>query len=103
MIERHIAFNIIDGKDIDFENFLDESYIPAMNAQPGFISASILRETDVTNKYKAVFRFENLAAAAAWRASEVHKEHNPILKSFYLSSEVMVYEVRITTDTCKNS
>jgi heme-degrading monooxygenase HmoA len=96
MIERHVVFNILEGREGDFEAFLEQRYLPAMSAQSGFKNVAILRELENSRRYQMALRFEDLETAAAWRGSAVHKELSPVLKSFYSESEVIVYDVRIT-------
>lgn len=93
MIERHVSFDVHEGKGPHFEAFLHEKYLPAMRAQPGFESAHLLQEQERPNRYELVLRFASLEEAAAWRASQVHRELSPTLKSFYSSSQVCVFRV----------
>ena len=93
MIERHVTFNIIPGKERDFETLFKESYSVAMSRQPGFVSVALLKEHEKEAVYQMVIRFQTLETAAAWRDSEDHKALSPRIKSLYSNSTVLVYEV----------
>jgi heme-degrading monooxygenase HmoA len=97
MIERHVALDLVEGNQDSFERFLRERYFPAMSAQPGFISVSVLRELEVPNRYTLVIRFTDSASAASWRENAAHKDLSPIFKSFYSQSSLTVYEVILIT------
>ena len=95
MIERHVTFDVLPGKEKDFETFFSQEYAPAMCRQAGFLGVSLLREADAPTAYKMVIAFETPDLAAAWRASDGHKALSPRLKSMYSQSRVTVYEVVI--------
>jgi len=44
MIERHVTFNVIPGKEKDFEALFKDAYCIAMSKQPGFVSVTLLKE-----------------------------------------------------------
>jgi heme-degrading monooxygenase HmoA len=96
MIERHVALTLLEGKEVGFEEFLDQEYLPAMSKQRGFQGASLIQELEPPGKFTLVIRFDDLEAAANWRASQIHRNLSPDFKSFYSSSEVKVFNVRIT-------
>ena len=93
MIERHVTFNVIPGKEKDFENLFKAEYSVAMATQPGFVSVTLLKEKDKEAVYQMVIRFQSLETAAAWRDSADHKALSPKIKSLYTESTVQVYEV----------
>jgi len=93
MIERHVTFNVILGKEKDFEKLFKEEYSVAMSKQPGFVSVTLLKEHEKEAVYQMVIRFQTLETAAAWRDSEDHKALSPRIKSLYSNSTVQVYEV----------
>ena len=93
MIERHVTFNIIPGKETDFENLFKNEYSTAMSKQPGFVSVALLKEHDKEAVYQMVIRFQSLETAAAWRDSADHKTLSPKIKALYKESTVQVYEV----------
>ena len=93
MIERHVTFNVIPGKERDFENLFKTEYIVAMARQPGFVSVTLLKEHEKEAVYQMMIRFQSLETAAAWRDSADHKELSPKIKVFYKESAVQVYEV----------
>jgi len=93
MIERHVTFNVIPGKEKEFEAFFQEAYSVAMSKQPGFISVTLLKEHEKEAVYQMVIRFQSLETAGAWRESEDHKSLSPRIKAFYSASTVQVYEV----------
>lgn len=93
MIERHVTFNVIPGKEKEFETFFREEYSVAMSRQPGFVSVTILKEHEKDFVYQMVIRFQSLETAAAWRESEDHKDLSPRLKSLYTESSFQVYDV----------
>jgi antibiotic biosynthesis monooxygenase (ABM) superfamily enzyme len=93
MIERHVTFNVIPGKEKDFENLFREDYSGAMGKQPGFVSVTLLKEQEKTSVYQMVIRFQSLETAAAWRDSAEHKALSPKIKSLYNGSTVQVYDV----------
>ena len=93
MIERHVTFNLIPGKEKDFENLFKEQYSAAMSKQPGFVSVTLLKEHEKEAVYQMVIRFQSLETAAAWRDSADHKALSPKVKALYSGSSVQVYEV----------
>ena len=93
MIERHVTFHVISGKERDFETLFKEAYSVAMAKQPGFVSVTLLKEHEKEAVYQMVIRFQSLETAAAWRDSDDHKALSPKIKAFYKESIVQVYEV----------
>lgn len=93
MIERHVTFNVIPGKEKEFETLFKETYSIAMSKQPGFISVTLLKEHEKEAVYQMAIRFQSLETAAAWRDSEDHKALSPRIKSLYSNSTIQVYEV----------
>jgi antibiotic biosynthesis monooxygenase (ABM) superfamily enzyme len=93
MIERHVTFNLIPGKEKDFETLFKEQYSVAMSKQPGFVSVTLLKEHEKEAIYQMVIRFQSLETAAAWRDSADHKALSPKVKALYSGSSVQVYEV----------
>jgi heme-degrading monooxygenase HmoA len=85
MIERHVTFNVIPGKEKDFEALFKTAYGVAMSKQPGFISVTLLKEREK----EAVYQM----AAAAWRDSTDHKALSPKFKALYKDSTVQVYDI----------
>jgi len=93
MIERHVTFNVIPGKEKEFEILFKEEYSAAMSRQPGFVAVTLLREHEKEAVYHMVIRFQSLETAAAWRESADHKTLSPRIKTLYQESIVQVYEV----------
>ena len=93
MIERHVTFNVIPGKEKDFEALFKEAYSVAMAKQPGFVSVTLLKEHEKEAVYQMVIRFQDLQTAAAWRDSADHKALSPKIKALYKESTVKVYGV----------
>lgn len=93
MIERHVTFNIIPGKEKDFENLFKNEYSIAMAKQPGFVLVTLLKEHEKEAVYQMVIRFQSLETAAAWRDSADHKALSPKINALYNESTVQVYEV----------
>ena len=93
MIERHVTFHVIPGKEGDFENLFKEGYRVAMSKQPGFVSVTLLKEHEKETVYQMVIRFQSLETAGAWRDSADHKALSPRLKTLYKESVVQIYEV----------
>jgi antibiotic biosynthesis monooxygenase (ABM) superfamily enzyme len=93
MIERHVTFNVIPGKEKDFETVFKEEYSVAMSRQPGFVSVILLKEHEKEAIYQMVIRFQSFETAAAWRDSADHKALSPKIKALYSESFVQVYEV----------
>jgi len=93
MIERHVTFNVIPGKEKDFENLFKEEYSIAMSKQPGFVLVTLLKEHEKSAVYQMAIRFQSLETAAAWRDSADHKSLSPRIKALYKESTVQVYEV----------
>ena len=93
MIERHVTFNVIPGKEKDFETLFKEEYSLAMSKQPGFVSVVLLKEHEKEAIYQMVIRFQSIETAAAWRDSADHKALSPKIKALYSESRVQVYEV----------
>ncbi len=93
MIERHVMFHVIAGKEKEFETLFKDAYSVAMSKQPGFVSVALLREHEKEAVYQMVIRFQSLETAAAWRDSVDHKSLSPKIKALYQESMVQVYEV----------
>ena len=93
MIERHVTFNVIPGKEKDFEKLFREEYSVAMSKQPGFVSVTLLKEHEKEAIYQMVIRFQSLETAVAWRDSADHKALSPKIKALYTCSTVQVYGV----------
>jgi antibiotic biosynthesis monooxygenase (ABM) superfamily enzyme len=93
MIERHVTFNVIPGKERDFETLFTEAYSMAMSKQSGFVSVTLLKEREKEAVYQMAIRFQSLETAAAWRDSNDHKALSPKIKALYKESTVQVYEV----------
>lgn len=95
MIERHVTFHVLPGKEEAFARFFDQEYRPAMEKIEGFVQAGLLKAAEVDSDFMMTLRFESLEAAAAWRASAVHQALKPHLKALYEGSELQVLEVVI--------
>ncbi len=93
MIERHVTFEVIPGKESEFEALFKEEYSLAMAKQPGFLSVALLKEHGKEAVYQMVIRFQSLETALAWRESADHKTLSPKIKALYKHSSVQVYEV----------
>jgi antibiotic biosynthesis monooxygenase (ABM) superfamily enzyme len=93
MIERHVTFYVIPGKEKDFENLFKNEYSSAMSKQPGFVSVTLLKEHEKEAVYQMAIRFQSLQTAAAWRDSPDHRALSPKIKALYKESAVQVYEV----------
>lgn len=93
MIERHVTFHVIPGKEKDFETLFKEKYSVAMSKQPGFVSVSLLKELEREAVYQMVIRFQSLETAAVWRESADHKALSPKIRALYTESSVQIYEV----------
>jgi antibiotic biosynthesis monooxygenase (ABM) superfamily enzyme len=93
MIERQVTFQVIQGKEMDFENLFRDAYSIAMSKQPGFVSVALLKEHEQAAVYQMVIRFQSLETAAAWRESADHKALSPRLKGLYKESTAQVYDV----------
>jgi antibiotic biosynthesis monooxygenase (ABM) superfamily enzyme len=93
MIERHVTFNVIPGKEKNFETLFKNEYSVAMSKQSGFVSVTLLKEHEKEGVYQMVIRFQSLETAAAWRDSPDHKALSPKIKALYKESTVQVYEV----------
>ena len=93
MIERHVTFNVIPGKEKEFETLFKEEYGNAMARQLGFVSVTLLKEHEKEAIYQMMIRFQSLETATAWRDSADHKALSPKIKAFYTGSTVQVYEV----------
>jgi antibiotic biosynthesis monooxygenase (ABM) superfamily enzyme len=93
MIERHVTFNVIPGKEKDFETLFKGAYCMAMSKQPGFVSVTLLKEHEKEAVYQMAIRFQSLETAASWRDSAEHKALSPGIKALVKESMAQVYEV----------
>lgn len=93
MIERHVTFNVLPGKEQAFERLFVEEYKPAMSSMPGFVKVELLRQQEDPTQYQMVIRFESLETAANWRNSDPHQALKPKIKALYNGSSVKVYDV----------
>jgi len=92
IIERHVIFHVLPGKEAEFETFFQEQYRPAMAKTAGFIKAELLRDAENQNDFMMVLRFDSVDSAATWRASPEHENLKPHIKSLYSGSELKVYQ-----------
>ena len=93
MIERHVTFEVLQGKEEAFEQFFVQEYRPAMSRMAGFVRLELLCESEAPSNYPMLIRFDSLESSAAWRASTEHQVLSPKLKALYSASHVQVYEV----------
>jgi len=93
MIERHVTFNVLPGREQDFEELFTAEYRPAMSAMPGYVKLELLVEQEDPTQYQMVIRFESLETAAGWRNSDVHQALKPKIKALYDGSKLQVYDV----------
>jgi antibiotic biosynthesis monooxygenase (ABM) superfamily enzyme len=94
MIERHVTFEVIPGKETAFEELYRTEYSKAMGRQPGFVSVGLLKDQGAESpRYQMLIRFESPETAAAWRDSADHKALSPKIKALYTTSTVRVYDV----------
>ena len=93
MLERHVTFNVLPGKESDFEKLFQEEYGPAMSAQAGFVSVSLLQEKENPSRYQMTIRFQDEETAAGWRKSPEHEGLKPKIKALYQGSELIVFDV----------
>lgn len=93
MIERHVTFEVLSDKAVDFENIFINEYKPAMSSMAGFVRVELLREHESPLNYQMVIRFESFETADAWRASPEHQALSPRLKALYSKSHLLVYQV----------
>jgi antibiotic biosynthesis monooxygenase (ABM) superfamily enzyme len=96
VIERHVTFEVIPGKEQAFEDLFKSSYSTAMSKQRGFASVDLVRELDAPARYQMVIRFDTLENAAAWRDSADHKALSPVIHALYSASTVVAYSVVAT-------
>ena len=93
MIERHVSFHVLPGRQAEFEALINQEYAPAMAKQEGFGGVALLRQSDAPTNYQMVIRFDSEETAAGWRASAEHKALSPRLKALHSGSELTVYAV----------
>jgi antibiotic biosynthesis monooxygenase (ABM) superfamily enzyme len=93
MIERHVTFNVLPGKEQAFKRLFVEEYRPAMSSTPGFIRVELLREQENPTQYQMVIRFDSSETAANWRNSKQHQALKPQIKALYDESSLKVYDV----------
>jgi heme-degrading monooxygenase HmoA len=93
MIERHVMFNVLPGREQDFEELFTAEYRPAMAGMPGYVKLELLVEQEDPTQYQMVIRFESLETAAGWRNSDVHQALKPKIKALYDGSKLQVYDV----------
>jgi len=93
MIERHVTFHVIPGKERNFEKLYKEVDGVAISEQPGFVSVTLLKEHEKETMYPMAIRFQSLETAAAWRDSADYKALSPKLKALWKEGVGQVYEV----------
>jgi antibiotic biosynthesis monooxygenase (ABM) superfamily enzyme len=96
VIERHVTFEVIPGKEQAFEDLFKSSYSTAMSKQRGFVSVGLVRELEAPTRYQMVIRFDTLENAVAWRDSADHKAISPVIKALYSGSSVVAYSIIAT-------
>lgn len=93
MIERHIAFHILSGREQEFVDFVHRAYFPAIKQTPGFISAELLQSLDDREEITMVLRFDSQESSVSWRGSRAHEYLKPELKSYYSDSQLRIFDV----------
>jgi len=93
MIERHVTFSVLPGKESEFEKLFINEYCPAMSTMTGFERTGLLHDLDNPSQYCMVICFDTVEDAAAWRASAPHQALKPKLSSLYQESSLQIYEV----------
>lgn len=93
MIERHVTFNVIPGKEAEFVAFTNGPYHAAMSKMPGFVKLELLRENENPSQYQMVIRFVDADKAKGWRDSDAHAALKPALKALHSGSTLIVYDV----------
>jgi antibiotic biosynthesis monooxygenase (ABM) superfamily enzyme len=93
MIERHVTFNVLPGKETEFAAFTNGPYRAAMSKMPGYEKLELLRESENPGQYQMVIRFTDADKAKAWRDSEAHATLKPAMKALHSGSTVVVYDV----------
>lgn len=93
MIERHVTFDVISGKEPAFEQFFKNEYRLAMAIKKGFVRTSLLRNKENPSQFCMVICFDTLENAAGWRASSEHQSLKPKLACMYKESKLKVFEV----------
>jgi len=93
MIERHVTFNVLPGREQDFKELFTAEYRPAMAAMPGFVKVELLREQENHTQYQMIIRFETMETAADWRNADTHRALKPKIKALYDGSKLKVYDV----------
>lgn len=93
MIERHVTFNVHQGREETFELFFATEYGPTMAQAPGLVRVELLRETEQPLRYQMVMRWQDGESAVAWRASAAHDALRPGLKVLHSGTEVVEYVV----------
>ncbi len=93
MIERHVTFDVISGKESAFEQFFKNEYSLAMAVKEGFVKTSLLHDLENPSQYRMVICFDTLENAAAWRESAEHQALKPKLTNLYKESNLKVFEV----------
>jgi heme-degrading monooxygenase HmoA len=92
MIERHVTFEVIPEKGMEFERYFVDYYRPVMSTMPGFVRVELLRKLEEPNQYQMVIRFQSAEESDAWRSSTEHQTLSPKLKALYSDSKVEVYK-----------
>lgn len=93
MIERHVEFNVLPGREQAFSDLFIREYRPAMTTMPGFVRVELLRAQDDPSKLMMLIRFESVEQAAAWRTSPEHQALKPKIGPLYDGSSVRVFDV----------
>lgn len=93
MIERHITFHVLSGKESEFEQFIKDEYCLAMSEKEGFVKTGLLRDKETPSQYCMVICFDTIENAAAWRESAEHRALKPKLANLYSESNLKVFEV----------
>ena len=93
MIERHVTFDVLPGKEEDFRELFVREYRPAMATMPGFVRVELVREQEDPSKFLMLIRFETIETAAAWRTSREHQALKPKIGALYDGSSLRVYDV----------
>ena len=93
MIERHVTFDVLPGKEEVFRELFVREYRPAMATMPGFVRVELAREQEDPSRFLMLIRFESVETAAGWRTSPEHQDLKPKIGALYDGSSIKVYEV----------
>ena len=82
MIQLEVKLELKTGKEKEFLDIFKTQFVPAISRQPGFIRASLLKQSENKSQYQIEIVFESEEKRLTWVNTEEHEKVWPKLANF---------------------